>query len=101
MELNQFADMDDQEIRAKFLMGDLSEENLKSIESAPRATSADAPAPIVSTDDGLIGSPSSVDWRKLGYVPPVLNQGRCGSCWAFSAAAMAEASYNVKNKSLQ
>lgn len=101
MELNQFADMDNQEIRAKFLMGDLDEENHEYIESERRLTAEEAPEPINSTDGGLLGAPSSVDWRKLGYVPPVLNQKSCGSCWAFSAAAMAEVTWNVKNKKVE
>lgn len=100
MELNQFADMDRQERRAKLLMGNLSEKDIRYIESKPRATAEDAPEPISEVKEGMLGgNPQEVDWRTYGYVPnQVLHQGQCGSCWAHSAAAMAEASYNVRNK---
>ncbi|XP_064201485.1 cathepsin K-like [Anguilla rostrata] len=41
-------------------------------------------------DDIPTKLPKAIDYRILGYVTPVINQGSCRSCWAISAAGALE-----------
>jgi cathepsin L len=40
---------------------------------------------------------ASFDWRSLGKVTPVKDQGGCGSCWDFAAMAAYESAYLIRN----
>ncbi|MFH1038463.1 MAG: C1 family peptidase [PVC group bacterium] len=49
---------------------------------------------------GTFDLPSSFDWRSYNghsYIGPIRDQGNCGSCYAFAAAAAAEGTYNRAN----
>lgn len=41
-----------------------------------------------------------IDWRELGAVTSVVDQGICGSCWAFSAVATLESANFLKTGDL-
>ncbi|KAH7646660.1 ale o 1 allergen [Dermatophagoides farinae] len=51
-------------------------------------------------DNDISSLPDEIDWTKRGVVTPVKDQGRCGSCWAFSAVASIESQHALKTGKL-
>jgi len=79
--VNKFADMTNAEY--KKLLG------LKRADKTPPADKVSHHRRHVSYED----VPDTMDWRPLGAVTEIKDQGQCGSCWAFSATAAMEGAY--------
>ncbi|EAL69355.1 hypothetical protein DDB_G0276111 [Dictyostelium discoideum AX4] len=42
-------------------------------------------------------STGDVDWKSLGFVTSIKNQGQCGGCYSFATCAALESAYLIKN----
>ena len=91
LSLNQFADMTEVEFKEYISSGYVNSE--KGLFNSGRV-SCSAFSSNVST------VPSSVDWRNVGAVTPVKDQGQCGSCWSFSATGAMEGAWKIARGSL-
>ncbi|CAJ1978780.1 unnamed protein product [Sphenostylis stenocarpa] len=83
LSINQFADLHNDEFKALFLNGQKKVHRVGTvIETSFRY-------------ENVTKVPASMDWRKRGAVTPIKNQGRCGSCWAFSTVATIEGLHQI------
>uniref|UniRef100_A0A7S3N558 Cathepsin propeptide inhibitor domain-containing protein n=1 Tax=Euplotes harpa TaxID=151035 RepID=A0A7S3N558_9SPIT len=81
MGVNQFADLTNEEFRAKYLSTYTKPVNTLEAE-------------------GNYEYPSSINWVQKGAVTGVKDQGQCGSCWSFSTTGALEGAYFLANGKL-
>ncbi|XP_004239155.2 vignain-like [Solanum lycopersicum] len=89
LKLNKFADMTNHEFR-NFYSSKIKHFRML---HGPRPTTG-------FMHDKADNLPASVDWRKKGAVTGVKDQGKCGSCWAFSTIVGVEGINKIKTGKL-
>lgn len=76
---------------------DLTNKEFVELYTGFRSTKTYTPA----ADQGVSASPPATqDWRNVGAVTPVKNQGQCGSCWSFSTTGSTEGAWKLSGKTL-
>ncbi|XP_031276247.1 vignain [Pistacia vera] len=91
LKLNKFADLTNHEFRNTYSGSNVKHHRM--FQGAPRGNGS-----FMYEKVDLV--PPSVDWRKKGSVNPVKDQGKCGSCWAFSTIAAVEGINHIKTNKL-
>ncbi|RWR96989.1 thiol protease SEN102-like protein [Cinnamomum micranthum f. kanehirae] len=91
LKLNKFGDMTKHEFRSTYAGSRVEHHRMR--RGTPRGGGS-------FMYEKVTDLPSSIDWRKKGAVAEVKNQGRCGSCWAFSTVVAVEGINQIRTQEL-
>ncbi|KAD3068814.1 hypothetical protein R6Q59_017189 [Mikania micrantha] len=83
--LNKFADLSNEEFKEMYF----------SKNKGPRSKNLKVGGEKrnITLSSGTCDAPASLDWRDMGIVTPIKDQGQCGSCWAFSVTGAIEGAH--------
>ncbi|CAL1538747.1 unnamed protein product [Lymnaea stagnalis] len=88
--VNKFADISPMEFKAKYLTGLKHRNGRKTVRPINGIVSFQV------KDTRNLAPPRKFDWREKGVVNPIMDQGSCGACWAFSVVETIESMYAIQ-----
>lgn len=91
MELNEFADMTNDEFMAMYT-------GLRPVPAGAKKMAGFKYGNVTLSDAD--DNQQTVDWRQKGAVTGIKNQGQCGCCWAFAAVAAVEGIHQITTGNL-
>ncbi|ESO95452.1 hypothetical protein LOTGIDRAFT_117223 [Lottia gigantea] len=81
-------------------LGDMTREEINKMLNGYTMKTTNSTGATFMPPSNLGDLPTTVDWRKEGYVTPIKDQKQCGSCWSFSATGSLEGQHFKKTGQL-